>query len=292
MSVALGEVEEARMAAEELGEIARDYGTPSLAAHAAAACGAVALAQGDADKALRELRSAIRLYQEVETPYEAARARLVAADAYVLDGDPDAAELELRAAQATFERLGAATDLRRATDKLGRFAVASGGERAGRTFLYTDIVDSTPLVAAMGDEAWTGLLGWHDRTLRALFGEYGGEEADHTGDGFFVAFPDPRSALDCAVAVQRRLEDHRRTNGFAPQVRIGVHAADASRSGSSYRGKGVHEAARVGALGGAGEIYASLATAELADGVRRSEPRSVELKGIPEPIDVVTIEWR
>jgi class 3 adenylate cyclase len=107
-----------------------------------------------------------------------------------------------------------------------------------------------------------------------------------------VAFPDPKSALDCAVAVQRRLQEHRRANGFAPQVRIGVHAADASRSGSSYRGKGVHEAARVGALGGAGEIYASLATAELAEGIRRSDAQSVTLKGIAEPLDVVTIEWR
>jgi class 3 adenylate cyclase len=291
VALAVGEVEEARLAAEELCEIARDYGTPALAAHAAAAAGAVALADGEADAALRELRRAIRLYQEVETPYEAARARLLTADAYVLDGDPDAAELELRAAQATFQRLGATRDLRRAEERLGRFA-ARGGVRTGRTFVYTDIVDSTQLVAAMGDEAWTGLLGWHDRTLRALFGEHGGEEVDHTGDGFFVAFPDARSAIECATAVQRRLAEHRRTQGFAPEVRIGVHTADASRAGSNYRGRGVHEAARVGALGGAGEIYASLATAQLVDGLAYSEPQSVALKGFSEPLDVVTIEWR
>jgi len=292
ISLAAGEIEEARFAAEELAEIAQDYGTPALEAHAAAAAGAVALAEEDAEAALRDLRRAIRLYQEVETPYEAAGVRLLVAEAYRLDGDADAAELELRAAQATFDRLGAMRDVRRAAEALGRLAATGGGERAGRTFLYTDICDSTPLVEAMGDEAWAGLVGWHDRTLRQLFGEHGGEEVDHSGDGFFVAFPDAKRAVECAAAVQRRLAAHRRTNGFAPEVRIGVHAAEASRSAAGYSGKGVHEAARVGALGGPGEIYASLKTARLVDGLAYSEPKTVSLKGISEPIDVVTIDWR
>jgi class 3 adenylate cyclase len=292
IDLTVGEIEEARAASEELAEIAQDYRTPSLAAHAAAAAGAVALAGGDADTALQALRRAIRLYQEAETPYEAARTRLIAADAYRLDGDTDAAELELRAAHATFDRLGAMRDTRRAAEAIGRLAATAGGERAGRTFLYTDICDSTPLVEAIGDEAWTGLVGWHDRTLRGLFGEHGGEEVDHSGDGFFVAFPDPKSAVECATAVQRRLAAHRRTNGFAPEVRIGVHAAEASRSAAGYSGKGVHEAARVGALGGPGEIYASLSTAQLVNGLSHSNPQTVTLKGISQPVEVVTIDWR
>jgi class 3 adenylate cyclase len=292
IALSVGEIEEARAAAEELAEIAEDYGTTALSAHAAAAAGAVALAESNADAALRDLRRAIHLYQEVETPYEAAGVRLLAAEAYRLDGDADAAELELRAAHATFDRLGAVRDVRRTAEALGRLASAAGGERAGRTFLYTDICDSTPLVAAIGDEAWTGLVGWHDRTLRKLFSEYGGEEVDHSGDGFFVAFPDARTAVACAAAVQRRLAAHRRTNGFAPEVRIGVHTTEASRGPGGYSGKGVHEAARVGDLGGPGEIYASLATAELVDGLAHSEPETVTLKGISEPVAVVTIDWR
>ncbi|HET6642917.1 MAG TPA: adenylate/guanylate cyclase domain-containing protein [Gaiellaceae bacterium] len=292
ISLAAGEVDEAKAASEELAEIAQDYGTTALAAHAAAAAGAVALAEEDADAALGHLRRAVRLYQEVEIPYEGARARLLAAEAYRLDGDADAADLELRAAAATFDRLGAVRDVRRTAEALGRLAAAAGGERAGRTFLYTDICDSTPLVEAIGDKAWVGLVGWHDRTLRELFGQYGGEEVGHAGDGFFVAFPDPTSALECAAAVQRRLAAHRRTNGFAPEVRIGVHAAEASRSAAGYSGKGVHEAARVGALGGPGEIYASLVTARLVNGFAYSDPKTVTLKGITEPLEVVTIDWR
>jgi class 3 adenylate cyclase len=57
-----------------------------------------------------------------------------------------------------------------------------------RTFVFTDIVSSTNLAEAMGDEAWEHLLRWHDQTLSALISEHGGEVVNGTGDGFFAAF--------------------------------------------------------------------------------------------------------
>jgi SARP family transcriptional regulator, regulator of embCAB operon len=160
------------------------------------------------------------------------------------------------------------------------------------TFMFTDVVGSTNLLELIGDEAWHDLRAWHDQALRALFAEHSGEEVDHTGDGFFVAFPDASSAVLCAVAIQRRLQDHRREHGFAPQIRIGLHTAAAVRVGANYTGKGVHEAARIGALGGAGEIVASRQTVDGAAGsVPLSEPRAVRLKGIAEPVEVVTVQW-
>jgi len=291
VSIAVGSLDEARSAAEELEEAAREFRSPALAASAAAGGGAVALASGDADAAHRELRRAIQLFHQLETPYEAARTRVLLADAFRRDGDVDGAQLELDAAAATFERLGAARDTRRVRELLGRLPGAEAA-RAERAFLFTDICDSTPLVQAIGDEAWENLVAWHDRTLRALFDEHGGEEVDHAGDGFFVAFPDAKVAVECAVAVQRTLARHRRTNGFAPELRIGVHAAEASRTAAGYSGKGVHEAARIGELGGPGEITASLATANLVEGLSRSEPETVTLKGLTEPVAVVRLNWR
>jgi class 3 adenylate cyclase len=143
----------------------------------------------------------------------------------------------------------------------------------------------------MGDEAWEDLVAWHDRTLRALFAEHGGEEVDHAGDGFFVAFEDPRASAACAAAIQRSLADHRREHGFAPQVRIGLHAAEATERGGDYGGRGVHQAARVGALAEGGEILASAETAEAA-ALTTSEAREVHLKGIAEPVRVVSLDWR
>ena len=164
-------------------------------------------------------------------------------------------------------------------------------QRVQRTFMFTDIVGSTNLLEAMGDEAWQSLLDWHDRMLRSMFSENRGEEITAIGDGFFVAFESPDDALACAVAIQRGLAEHRKTAGFAPQVRIGVHASDATRVGRNFTGKGVHEAARIGALAEGSEILASVDT---ATGGRypMSESKTVTVKGIADPIDVVNVDWR
>jgi class 3 adenylate cyclase len=162
--------------------------------------------------------------------------------------------------------------------------------RVQKTFMFTDIVKSTNLVEALGDEAWQGVLRWHDETLRSLFAAHKGEEVVATGDGFFVGFDSPEEALACAVAIQRKLAEHRQTAGFAPQVRIGVHATGATQVGRNFTGKGVHEAARIAALAEGGEIVASRDTA--ADSrFPVSETREVNVKGISEPILVVSVGW-
>jgi len=162
--------------------------------------------------------------------------------------------------------------------------------RVEKTFMFTDIEKSTNLVQALGDEAWQSVLGWHDETLRSLFAEHKGEEVVATGDGFFVGFDSPDEALACAVAIQRGLAEHRRMHGFAPKVRIGVHAAGATQVGRNFSGIGVHEAARIAALAEGGEILSSRATA--AGGrFSVSEPRTVSLRGTSEPIDVVSVDW-
>jgi class 3 adenylate cyclase len=163
--------------------------------------------------------------------------------------------------------------------------------RVVKTFMFTDIVNSTNLVEAVGDEAWTNLLRWHDETMRALFSAHEGQEVTATGDGFFVGFDSPEAAIACAVAVQRRLDDHRRQHGFAPQVRIGLHASEADQVGDNFHGVGVHQAARIGALAGAGEIVASRTTVSAATTHPVSAPRSVALKGIADEVEVVDIDW-
>lgn len=163
--------------------------------------------------------------------------------------------------------------------------------RVMKTFMFTDIVKSTNLVEALGDEAWESMLRWHNETLRALFNAHHGEEVVGTGDGFFVGFDSPEAALACAVAIQRKLTEHRKTQGFAPQVRIGVHASPATQVGANFAGKGVHEAARIAALADGGEILASAETAS-GSAFPTSGAREVSLKGISEPMQIVQIDWK
>jgi len=143
---------------------------------------------------------------------------------------------------------------------------------------------------ALGDEAWETILGWHNMALREVFVAYSGEEISTTGDGFFVSFDSPDLAVEAAIAIQRRLAEHRSTQGFAPQLRIGLHASDATQVGGDFHGKGVHEAARIAALGGAGDIVASVAT--VGESHRRSGLRDAKLKGFSESIEVVNVDWR
>lgn len=162
--------------------------------------------------------------------------------------------------------------------------------RVIKTFMFTDIVGSTGLVEALGDEAWDTLLRWHDTTLREIIGAHNGEEVSTTGDGFFVGFDSPEEAVAASIDIQRRLADHRSKHGFAPRVRIGLHASGAQRVAGNFRGKGVHEAARIAALAQGDEIMASAAT--VGEKVSTSDRHSVELKGLSEPIEVVTVNWR
>ncbi len=170
-------------------------------------------------------------------------------------------------------------------------ASTTGPRRVEKTFMFTDIVGSTNLAVALGDDAWQTLLAWHDETLREQFAANRGQEVVTTGDGFFVGFDAPDDAIGCAMAIQRTLADHRRTAGFAPQVRIGIHLANAQQVGQNYHGKGVHEAARIAAAAEGGEIIASRETVE---GTRFADApaRSLTLKGLNEPLEVVSIDWR
>jgi class 3 adenylate cyclase len=84
----------------------------------------------------------------------------------------------------------------------------------------------------------------------------------------------------------------RRLHGFAPRVRIGLHAAEATRTDGNYTGMGVHTAARVGAVAGPGEIVATSASVAGLDALDLADRRSATLKGIAEPVEIVTIAWR
>lgn len=298
VALAAGDLEGARTASGELATIADRYGTAALQADAGSGRAMLLLAQGDARSAAREARQAVRLWQSVDAPYEVAQARILLARAQAAEGNVDGAVLELEAAGSVLERLGAVPSVRETRSLLEELGSSSpagptSADQTTRTFLFTDIVRSTNLVDLIGDEAWADLIRWHDQTLRSLFAAHGGEEIDRAGDGFFVAFSESEPALECAVAVQRTLADHRRTHGFSPQVRIGIHTAAATRQGLNYRGRGVHEAARIAALADGGEILAGAPAVTLTPPrFPVSEARRVKLKGISEPVEVVTIDWR
>jgi class 3 adenylate cyclase len=203
--------------------------------------------------------------------------------AFRRQGDEHAATAELDAAKSRFTKLGAKLDEARVDELFGRVETS-------RTFLFTDIVDSTRLLATLGDEKWRKLLARHDEIVREQIIASGGEVIKHTGDGFFAAFESPKTAVDAAVAIQRALA----AEIVAPDVRIGAHTGGAFRTRpGDYGGEGVHLAARIGAAAGAGEILVSRETLDgSVTAFRLTEPRTEELKGFDRPIEVVAVDYR
>ena len=201
--------------------------------------------------------------------------------AYERKGDRAGAHAEYDAAKATFDRLGAVLDAQRTMELLGEAAATH------RTFVFTDIVDSTKLLEALGAEKWKKLLDRHDTVLSHAIRDQGGEVIKQTGDGFFAAFDTAPAAVEAGVRIQQALEDE----VFA--VRIGIHSGEALERGSDYTGRGVNVAARIGALAGTGEILVSV---ESLDGTpvpyALSDPRTAELKGFAEPVPIASVRYR
>ncbi len=292
IAVAAGDVAGARKAVDGLGEIVRDYPSPAFEAGRQVALARVLLAEGDAPGAIHELRVAIKGWREVGAPYEVARARAILSRALRSMDDSDGADLELEAALASFTQLGARVDLEAAAREQRDLADRrSGPATATKTFMFTDIVGSTSLAEALGDQAWEAVLRKHDDMLRERVAAAGGEVVNSTGDGFFVAFDGARAAIDCAIGIQQELRDLRAKVGFACPVRIGLHSTAANRRGTDYSGVGVHVAARVAALAGGGEILATTETIAAAGTVATSEPRTVTVKGVSAPVTFAAISW-
>ncbi len=111
--LAVGELDAARRAYDELAAMTETHTSDLLRGLADQAGGAVVLAEGDARAALISLRGALSTWQELEVPYEAARTRVLVGMACRRLGDDDAASLELEAARTVFEALGASPDLTR-----------------------------------------------------------------------------------------------------------------------------------------------------------------------------------
>jgi class 3 adenylate cyclase len=292
IALAAGADDQAQAALTELEQVAAQCATAIVDTSTTQARGEVALAAGELDSAVSELRAAWRGWSDAGAPYEAAQVRVLLGRAYRQAGDLDAATVELKGAREAFARIGARTGVRRAEAALSN--LPGGADiRQTRTFMFTDIVDSTRLVELLGDESWTMLLSWHDRALRDCFADHDGTEVKHEGDGFFVAFPSADAALACAKAIQRNLAKHRAEHGFAPQIRIGLHTAEATVRGGDYTGRGVHAAARVAAAAGASEIVASGETiAAVGDRCEVTATRTVSLKGLADAVELATVSWR
>jgi tetratricopeptide (TPR) repeat protein/predicted Ser/Thr protein kinase len=120
IAIATGDIVTARSRADELSSLAARFESAVFSGQAGYAAGAVALSEGNVEAALQSLSSARALLQGAKLPYEEACARLLTAVAYWREDEDDLAELEALAARASFEELGAVSDIERIDALIGK----------------------------------------------------------------------------------------------------------------------------------------------------------------------------
>jgi class 3 adenylate cyclase len=158
-------------------------------------------------------------------------------------------------------------------------------ERVLATVLFTDIVDSTRLAGELGDRRWRDLLEEHQGLVRERLARFEGREVKTTGDGFLAVFDGPTRAAQCA----RAIADDMPSLGI--EVRAGLHTGEVELMGEDVGGIAVHVAARIAALAGAGEVFASRTVRDLAvgSGVAFESAGSHALKGVADEWEVYSV---
>ena len=147
------------------------------------------------------------------------------------------------------------------------------------TFLFTDVEGSTRRWEADPD-AMRIALAAHDEVLRSAIETHGGFMFKHTGDGVCAAFASPRSAVDAAVAAQRKLE---------LPVRMGIATGEAELRDGDYFGAVLNRAARVMAAGHGDQILLAESTAVLLSGVDLADKGPRRLRDLPTPVEVFQV---
>jgi class 3 adenylate cyclase/predicted esterase len=158
-------------------------------------------------------------------------------------------------------------------------------DRVLATVLFTDIVDSTPRAAELGDRRWRELLDAHDRAAEAEIERYRGIMVKSTGDGVLARFDGPARGIQCARAIVDaggRLD---------LGVRAGLHVGECELRGNDVAGIAVHIGARISALAGAGEVYVSSTVRDLVagSGIAFDDRGRHNLKGVPGDWQVLSV---
>ncbi len=162
------------------------------------------------------------------------------------------------------------------------------------TVFFTDMVGSTDLTQARGDQAAQHIVRRHNSIVRAALAEFSGKEIKHTGDGIMASFNSAANGVEASIVIHRAIAAHNQKHPDQPlHVRIGINAGEPIEEEDDLFGTTVQLAARVCAKTGTDEILCTNVVRELAagKGLVFLSKGSHELKGFKETIALYQVLW-
>jgi class 3 adenylate cyclase len=199
---------------------------------------------------------------------------------------PDAEVVNVEGADACELALDAGLIAELAVGFITGEPVATPPQRELVAVLFTDLVDSTPNVAASGDSVWRATLDRYEANLQRTIQRHHGKVIKHTGDGALATFPSGTEAVAAAIDL------HRSTRDIGLEGRTGIHVGEIEHRDDDIGGIAVHLAARVMGHAEPGEIVVTSTVVESSAGGphRFSERGSPPLKGIDRPWQVFAVD--
>lgn len=131
-------------------------------------------------------------------------------------------------------------------------------ERRLAAIMFSDICGYSRIMGRNEKHAMQ-LLARHDAMVAEAMTQFDGHIIKRMGDGFLAEFRSAVSAVECAIAIQRRMMSYNQTAAESDvfQLRIGVHLGDVVVTDNDILGDGVNVAARIEPLAPPGGICIS-----------------------------------
>lgn len=261
--------------------------------------GMLAVTIGETDKAEAHFKAALSFNLRMGARPWVARTRyhyaaMLVARGYQGDREKAAELAEL--AHSVAESIGMNALVREIRELWGVDLRSRAAPDGTVTIVFTDVENSTPIIEKLGDRRAQDLLNVHNAIIREQVAAHNGFEVKTMGDAFMIAFSSARTALLCAIAIQRELAayavEHPET---ALRVAVGVHTGEAIQQAGDFYGKAVIIASRIAAQARGGEILISSTLKELTENsgdLRFDAGRDVELKGLSGSFHLYSVIWQ
>ena len=159
------------------------------------------------------------------------------------------------------------------------------------TILFADVVGSTQLYEAMGDEGARETVQKCVDIMKEATEQYGGSVIKTMGDEVMSTFPSADDAMNAGSQMQKRItnNDQLTDGGIPVSIRIGCHYGPVVQEQNDIFGAAVHTANRMTSQAKAKQIVISGATVEQMNPDWAAQTRQIDVATVRGRIDEVAL---